>query len=1390
MKRSAIISVILMILLSMMPLEVFGAANLPKAFTDVNVKVGAAMPFKPPHKYICHQNPPDFTWPQISGAVSYELKICSDEALTNMVYHKLSIPNSYYSFTFPFEPGIYYWSVRYKNASGQMSLWSAPRRFTMDSNYHEFKVKTGEEILAQIPKSHPRIWFTQDTLEDFRKKLYSVEGRLTYNMMYNKYRAVVGKAMPENPDSPSVSSGVVQDWGTRLQMAALCYHLTDNEEEKPQMLSLAVNIMKTFVSWKYNEVTDSTNFTANDIAYFELMFRVAMGYDWLYNEMSDSDREIIRRGLVGRFEYVKDLSLNTLRSQPYNSHIWSYFNAYGITAMALAHDVEWVNDYLVQMIDFQNPNFPPMSVEDGGWSKGTRYWGHGAFSRDKWFIDCLLYGDYMNYYDKMWAQNETLWALYMYPDNSYGSFGDGSNLQLPNYNHIIGLSKLGKNTDNQVAYWLRNRIGQLQNIETQSFDALMYADSNFEKGKSPVEYPKSHVFIDQGIAGMHSTLLNSKRISLYFRSGKYGSYNHMHADQNSFIIEAFGERLAIKSGFYDSYHSVHDKNFTRQTFAHNSVTYNGGIGQKDDSMDAGGNIDFFLTHFDFDLVVGDASDAYAGGIDKFKRSIIYLRPDSYIIVDNLKANPGDKLTFEWWLNSPTGTMTVDENYVKISNGNACLGANIMYPEGLRGKYEYNYKNPTNGIEYPPQYSYENTPPQDRVYFQTAESEEATFVAGLNVNQGTERQFAYEDFGTYLKIVPKDDTSTSVYVRKAHTGEVATKDGVVFNATAVILNNNTAMMAEGTKLTINGVSVFESPVAISAVMGKGQLSISGADDFSVKVNFNSKYCPYFVSDSSIREKDGRLLSELITVNGTVKSNQINLNAQKGHYMFKLNDLVPINSDELIPENFRGTFSGNNFANVSWEEVKGYKYDISVNNTVYENVTSPFEFKIPEDEVSAIRIKGKYKNIVSEWSETFYMDPFAIPEISYVDFRVNGKKHSDESLKKGDAVNVEFNVNDAAYNSISLILAQYNSNGTLSGISVDEKGYVKGNQYRSSGGEIISEDGNTIKAFVWENSRAKPMASSAFLQVEPVLKNISIDGKFIEGFAPDKYEYTLTLDSSGQVPVVKGITGNSAVYTTTAYSNTATTAKAEITAESTDGSKAVYVVNFVLAEGTENVVPLVSDFQNLVVGMQYEDYCKYVEDLTGHNPDNGFRTTKDIPRYSIYHIPDMVKPETFTVGGKLCYRNTQRIVESIEKRSGLENAFYIGPDPALLQSTNMANWISAAWCGCVLGDKINETQYSFDFMNISVPWYSFKVNRDCKVTILSGDKPNFCENDNKWIYTQLSENIYTATRVTTNSILTPFINMYVRDYKAGDIVELYNPCSGEKPYLGYMTLIDFD
>ena len=270
----------------------------------------------------------------------------------------------------------------------------------------------------------------------------------------------------------------------------------------------------------------------------------------------------------------------------------------------------------------------------------------------------------------------------------------------------------------------------------------------------PLTYKKAKRLKDVGWVAMHSDLIDQDRISMYFKSSPFGSFNHSHADQNTFVLRAFGERLAIDSGYY-AYGTDWENKYVRQTFAHNSITYNGGFGQKDDSKDANGNIKQFVTHLDFDAAVGDAKNAYVGNIDKFDRTIIYLRPDSYIVVDELQNDT--EQTYEWWLNSRPDTMMVDGKKAHVELNGSHLNVEILAPAVSDGVFENNYINPSDGVEYYPDIESAKVTEEtaaagfDRVHFKTPSVLSTTIVATMNVNEGEENTFTKSTGENYIKL---------------------------------------------------------------------------------------------------------------------------------------------------------------------------------------------------------------------------------------------------------------------------------------------------------------------------------------------------------------------------------------------------------------------------------------------------------------------------------------------------------------------------------------------------------------------------------------------------------------------------------------------------------------
>jgi len=136
---------------------------------------------------------------------------------------------------------------------------------------------------------------------------------------------------------------------------------------------------------------------------------------------------------------------------------------------------------------------------------------------------------------------------------------------------------------------------------------------------------------------MHSDLADPKRASVYFKSSPYGSYNHSHADQNSFVIDYKGERLAIDSGYYDDYGTPHWREWYKQTRAANAITFDGGQGQGIDGRQYSGKITRFESDDKHAIAVGDAEKAYGGALTKAERTIAFERPNVVVVRDSVAS---------------------------------------------------------------------------------------------------------------------------------------------------------------------------------------------------------------------------------------------------------------------------------------------------------------------------------------------------------------------------------------------------------------------------------------------------------------------------------------------------------------------------------------------------------------------------------------------------------------------------------------------------------------------------------------------------------------------------------------------------------------------------------
>lgn len=147
---------------------------------------------------------------------------------------------------------------------------------------------------------------------------------------------------------------------------------------------------------------------------------------------------------------------------------------------------------------------------------------------------------------------------------------------------------------------------------------------------------------------------------LSFRSGE--PENHEHADRNSLIFAAHGERL-LNDPLKASYAPTDPKWLLRLTAAHTAVLIDG-RGHQYHNGEEGVNASKAVAHLidhrvgrDWVQATSDATSAYALAglpVDRVQRTIIFLKPDILIVCDEVRLNAALPVQVRWQVPNEDG----------------------------------------------------------------------------------------------------------------------------------------------------------------------------------------------------------------------------------------------------------------------------------------------------------------------------------------------------------------------------------------------------------------------------------------------------------------------------------------------------------------------------------------------------------------------------------------------------------------------------------------------------------------------------------------------------------------------------------------------------------------
>ena len=626
------------------------------------------------------ENPPRFMWlPVIEDEASYALRISPDKNFPDVktiIY--TDIPLNFFTPDAVLAAGDYYWSyaVWSPDDNAAATDWSDPRSFKIAKGLPETPLKSRAARYNTANAAHPRLWLGPDELRKFKADVSKDASHCTWSTFFEKSvipwldRPVMAEpaGYPDHKRTAPIWRQTYidcQELIYAIRHLAIAGHVLDD----PEMLARSKEWLLSAAAWN---PAGTTSRSYTDEWAFRVNLALAWGYDWLYNEMTDDERDTVRRALLARTRETADHIIKhaNIHLFPYDSHAVRAVSAVLVPAcIALLDDAPEAREWLDYSIEFLSTVYSPWGDVDGGWAEGPHYWMTGM----AYLIDAAnLLRSYVDIdlYQRPFFQKTGDFPFYTKPpDTRRATFGDDSTMgDLPCLKVGYNLRQYAGVTGNGAYQWYYEEIrrndpgteGMFYNYGwwDLNFDELVYRhDFPLVKAVPPKDVDALRWFKGIGWAAIQHRMDDPKEhIHFVMKSSPFGSISHSHGDQNAFCMAAFGEDLAIQSGHYVAFNSSMHQTWRRQTRSKNAILING-QGQYADkdkarAMRAKGLITTAEQRQDHIFIQGDATAAYqtlTPEITNVQRDVYFVHNSYFVIVDTVDAS--DPVEIEWLLHA-------------------------------------------------------------------------------------------------------------------------------------------------------------------------------------------------------------------------------------------------------------------------------------------------------------------------------------------------------------------------------------------------------------------------------------------------------------------------------------------------------------------------------------------------------------------------------------------------------------------------------------------------------------------------------------------------------------------------------------------------------------------
>tara|TARA_R100000027_G_scaffold62209_1_gene54164 strand:+ start:19927 stop:21768 length:1842 start_codon:yes stop_codon:yes gene_type:complete len=541
-------------------------------------------------------------------------------------------------------------------------------------------IPSPQDLVDRIHPSHPRIFTDSKGFQELAERLHNPKNKNRYEWLINLILSNADSMLKaddlvyETDESGRRILEVCRDYVQRASTLSIAHRLTGNPVYRDCLIENTMTVCR-FEDWNPEHFLDTA----------EMASGVALAYDWLYDEWSDSQKKMILASL--RDKALKP-SLEPERWFRRVHHNWNQVCNAGMTLAAIAI-MDEEPELSARIIHLAIQSLP-LAIEqyepNGCYPEGPVYWGYGT---DYNFLFCA--------------------AL----DSAYGTdFGILLQSSLGKspmvIQHLIGPS--GKNfnySDNRTqphpctgSLWAATKMegSGIDAFEEQKIENLIKAGVPMNNRWFPLRilwlnstrptFPKSFPLSFQDKGGInpvatHRTSWTDPN-ALYFgiKAGN-PSVNHSHMDIGSFVLESHGVRWAVDLG-HEEYSTVElfrpeislwDKEqdgsrwkiFRNGPFSHNLLIIDETLQRVD------GHADFtdFVEKENLRSSTVDLSAVYADQLDQYLRRISIIDNSYFEIHDNIgDITPASNL--RWAMTTEADVTSIEGSSIQLAQDGKTL----------------------------------------------------------------------------------------------------------------------------------------------------------------------------------------------------------------------------------------------------------------------------------------------------------------------------------------------------------------------------------------------------------------------------------------------------------------------------------------------------------------------------------------------------------------------------------------------------------------------------------------------------------------------------------------------------------------------------------------------